>query len=155
MSKELLVQGELSAHLMHGLSWNLCARASNTYALRLSHLAWENDSLKVYMTHQKNDLDGEKQGKHTKRVYYSPDAPEICLVFVLATYLACTECGEGKNTLFPKKMFMGFMQLRWKGLTRKMEHCWKPMGSSLAIIELIPTGRVRAHMPLRVLEMVL
>lgn len=101
ISKKLLVDGVLGALLIHVFSWNLAARAHSTCGLCLSHLQWENDGLRVYIPHQKNDQDGEKQGRFPKHVYANPSTPEICPLFCLAAYLACFEVGKETNAIFP------------------------------------------------------
>ena len=101
MSKKLLVEGGMGALLIHVFSWNLSSRAHSTCGLCLSHLQWENDGLKVYIPHQKNDQDGEKQGRFPKHVYSNPSIPEICPLLCLAAYLACSDVGQDGNAIFP------------------------------------------------------
>eukprot|EP00963_Diacronema_lutheri_P009074 scaffold805_cov412-Pavlova_lutheri.AAC.1 len=101
MSKKLLMDGVLGAMLIHVFSWNLSSRAHSTCGLCLSHLQWENDGLKVYIPHQKNDQNGEKQGRFPKHVYSNPTTPEICPLFCLAAYLACSDVGQDGNAIFP------------------------------------------------------
>ena len=101
MSKKLLVEGGMCALLFHVFSWNLSSRARSTCGLCLSHLQWENDGLKVYIPHQKNDQDGKKKGRFPKHVYSKLSIPEICPLLCWAAYLAYSNVGPSGNAIFP------------------------------------------------------
>jgi len=100
MAHELLRDGLWSAHFIHVYSWNLSARASTTCALRLSHFAWDNDCMKIYIPTQKNDQDGGKQGQYPHHVYANPNIPYICPLLSLAMFLATTERADSDGNAF-------------------------------------------------------
>ena len=71
-------------HLYLLLCWNTMSRSINTATIAINHIEWENDALKVYIFHQKNDQDGDK-AEHAKHIYANPVNPEICPILSLGT----------------------------------------------------------------------
>jgi integrase len=88
------------ARLFMILSWNLICRASNTFAIRFSHLDWVEDSLCVTFATMKNDQEGQKSGD-VKHVYANPLKPEICPVLALGMYLLVYKTEKDQKDLFP------------------------------------------------------
>jgi hypothetical protein len=64
--------------------------SSNTGRLHLDHLQWQDDSLIVYFTHQKNDQQG-KWAAFRLHLLCDPFNKCVCPVFALSLWLASNE----------------------------------------------------------------
>ena len=109
-------------HCFLVLMWNLMRHVDNTARIHTRHMMWENDSLIIDFTHQKNDQTGEQMYPH--HIYANPYKPEICPCTTLGKYFAMflSVIAEG-GMLFP-----GAGQSKWfantfrKLLRYKEEH---------------------------------
>ena len=81
------------------ITWNLMCRANSTTTLRYSHLEWQEDSLAVYITAQKNDQDGSR-GQLAKTIYANPFMPHICPILALALHF-CSSPASSDGKVFP------------------------------------------------------
>lgn len=95
-------------------SWNLMCRSSNTEAILLSHLMWEEDAYCVRFAWQKNDQDGRRQ-LHPKHCYANPVFPEVSIILGLGLYLMCSRRHEGAR-LFPEGAKATFLRILRKEL---------------------------------------
>ena len=68
------------------LSWVLMGRTNNI-DLKLGHISWRGDSLRVVFASTKADQLGADAERTAKHCYAVPDNPAICPVFALAVWL--------------------------------------------------------------------
>jgi hypothetical protein len=61
---------------------NLMCRSSNVSVSALHIWEWEEDALKIYFAHMKNDQGGD-QPRDPRHVYANPKMPEICPITAL------------------------------------------------------------------------
>ena len=85
IAREFLRNGDVFSHLFLLCSWNLMCRASNTDGIRLSHLEWQDDCLKIFFGMQKNDQDGTRN-MDPRHCYANPFNPDISIVLSLGVY---------------------------------------------------------------------
>ncbi len=130
IARELLRCGDVFSHLFLVVSWNLMCRASNTDGLKMQHLEWQGDSLKIFFGMQKNDQDGTRN-MDPRHCYANPAIPEISIVLALAIYFLCYRIpAEGNARLFEGsnqyqrfvKALKGVMK-RCPEIEAKMERC--------------------------------
>ena len=69
------------------LSWNQMSRSASTVSVQYDHIGWVQDSLLIFMAHQKNDQLGIKP-RNPKHCYSKPISPEICPVLGLGIYFS-------------------------------------------------------------------
>jgi hypothetical protein len=120
IAKEFLRRGDVFSHLFLLCSWNLMCRASNTDGIRLSHLEWQDDCLKIFFGMQKNDQDGTRN-MDPRHCYANPFNPEISVVLSLAIYFLCF----GINSDRSERLFEGKQQYQrfLKALKNVMTSC--------------------------------
>ena len=84
---------------MHDVESDVQGR--NTSTIHLHHLEWQNDSLRVYFSHMKNDQTGERH-QDPRHIYANPLNPTVCPVLALSTYLSVFSISGVKGSaLFP------------------------------------------------------
>jgi hypothetical protein len=120
IAKEFLRNGDVFSHLFLLCSWNLMCRASNTDGIRLQHLEWQDDCLKIYFGLQKNDQDGTRN-MDPRHCYANPFNPEISIVLSLGIYFLCFGVNKNRNArLFEgKNQYQRFL----KALKKVMASC--------------------------------
>eukprot|EP00960_Hanusia_phi_P076041 768505-Hanusia_phi.AAC.5 len=94
--------------------WNLVSRSEALDRIRLAHVDWENDCMKILLLQTKHHQAGrhvdisEASGR-VKHVFASPLTPEVCPILVLGLYTFCTRVG-GRHTEASSKLFVGSEQ---------------------------------------------
>lgn len=99
------------------ISWNLMSRSANVVGIRYSHMEWQNDALRIFFGHMKNDQSGERP-RDPRHIYANPLKPEICPILALGLLWATQ--GFDKTDL---KLFGGSNQYERfrKGLGRVLQ----------------------------------
>lgn len=85
IAKHFYLVRDLTSALYLILSWNLCCRTNNTENIKMSHIHWQNDSLKIDFAISKSNQDGERL--EYKLIFANPENPVICPVLSLALSL--------------------------------------------------------------------
>eukprot|EP00960_Hanusia_phi_P004551 132654-Hanusia_phi.AAC.4 len=89
------------------LLWNLIARSEDVDSIRLGHIGWENDCLKMILPPdiKSHDRAGRDIEKH---IFASPCTPEICPILVLGLYVFCTRVDSRQQHMqASSKLFVG------------------------------------------------
>ena len=83
--------------------WNLICHATNTCAIHLHHMDWQNDLLYIYFAHMKNNqVDNRK--RDPRHIYSNPIDPKVCPILSLSIYFSVFNIiGTKDSTLFPRE----------------------------------------------------
>lgn len=101
LASELFKANQNNCRFLHTfllMSWNLMCRASNTQALRMVHLKWEEDCLVVHLARHKSDQEGERTDP--KRIYANPSTPHLCMILSLGIYFCVFGVPAPEELLF-------------------------------------------------------
>jgi hypothetical protein len=88
------------SHCFLLICWNLMCRASNAFAIRFSHMRWNDDSLCIYFAHSKTDQLGERP-RDPRHIYSNPLNPTICPILSLGLYFISASFDPNSSALFP------------------------------------------------------
>jgi len=106
--KQFYESGNVKAHCILTLAWNLCSRIDNVLRLRVDDLSFSKDYLGVRISKTKTDPTG--QNARTIHVYANPLNHVVCPLFALGMYLLCSERAATQILLFPDTEYMDFLK---------------------------------------------
>ena len=124
--------GDLQHALYLILSWNLACRTNNTESIRMAHIRWHEDALKIEFSITKTNQENKRA--EWRLIFANPLKPHICPVLSLSLYLMNLSKGlTATDTLFlggtPAQTFN-------KALSQAMRH--PEMVSKLLLHGLVP-----------------
>lgn len=102
LSKEMLIHVDkefIFGRCFLTLCWNLMCRAGSMANVKYQHMEWQDDSMKVYFAHQKNDQCGERS-KDPRHIYANPSNPLLCPILALGMYWLKFGFDSAENSLF-------------------------------------------------------
>lgn len=83
------------------LTWNLCCRTNNTESIKMSHLGWHRDALRIVFGLTKSNQEAERD--EWRLIFANPDDPVLCPITALSIYLVEKNCLYTPNS----KLFLG------------------------------------------------
>ena len=86
LAKHFYACGDIQSAAYLILTWSLCCRTNNTESIKMSHLRWHQDALKVQFGLTKSNQEAERE--EWRLIFSNPHDPSICPITALSIYLA-------------------------------------------------------------------
>jgi len=86
LAKHFYASGDVQSAAYLILTWNLCCRTNNTEAIKMKHLHWHQDALKIQFGLTKSNQEAERE--EWRLLFSNPQDPSMCPIFAIAVYLA-------------------------------------------------------------------
>ena len=94
-------EGDIQSATYLILTWNLCCRTNNTEGIKMLHIGWHRDALRIAFGLTKSNQDAERD--EWRLIFANPDEPVICPITALCLYLLTVNLVYEPNS----KLFLG------------------------------------------------